>query len=595
MSNCRANFIAAILLLVMFGLALFSILDDSLTFDETAHIAAGFSYLTQKDYRLNPEHPPLIKDIAALPLLFLNLNFPKEHPSWLQENPPQWWDQFNLATQFLYQSGNNPDQILFWSRIPMIFLLIFLGWFLFYWTRKLFDNKVALLTLFLFSFSPTFISHGRLVTTDVGAVLGVVLATYFWLNFLKNPSKRNIIIAALILGISLLFKFSLILLVPFLGIITIVYAWLNKISILKYIGLSILIGVVALIFVIWPIYQYHIWNYPVERQIRDTQFLLDTSSIPKPLIEINKWLSEQPIFRPFSQYLLGLSLAINRSATGHTTYFLGEISAAGWKNYFPVVYSIKEPLAFHILTLIALLYVAWLIRLRQGFDGQVKKPLWQETWQRMRNWIKSHFPEFTMLTFILIYWLTSLTSKLNIGVRHLLPVFPFTILLVSAVIISWLKGPFLKFKYLLLGILILWQIVSVISIYPHFLAYFNELAGGPNRGYIYTVNSNLDWGQDLKRLKKWLDEKGIEEIYLDYFGGGDAKYYLKEKFAPWWGQRDPKELPKGSYLAVSATLLQGGRAKAVKGFDQPSNYYRWLDKYTPLTKIGYSIFIYYID
>jgi len=586
MSNRLTNIIAGILLLIMFCLALFSIKDDTFTFDEIAHIAAGYSYLTQKDYRLNPEHPPLIKDLAAFPLLFLNLNFPKDHSSWVQKENPIWWQQFDFASQFLYYSGNNPDQILLWARIPMILILIFLGWFLFYWTKKLFGNKTALLSLFLFSFSPTFLAHGRLITTDIGATLGVVLSTYFWLKFLKNPTKRNIFFAGIIFGIAMLLKFSLILLVPFFAIITLIYSWLQKGRkyILKYLGLAFLVGIIGMVFIIWPVYQYHIWNYPLERQVRDTQFLLSTTAIPKPLIAINEWMLNYSILRPFSQYLLGLFLALNRSTSGNTTYFLGEISAAGWKNYFPVIYSIKEPLTFHILTLIALLYPAWLI----------KMPFWQNPFQRIKNWIRNHFPEFTMLCFIGIYWVTSLTSNLNIGVRHLLPVFPFTFILVSAGIINLLKAPYLKLKYTFLGILCLWQITSVISVYPHFLAYFNELAGGPDNGYIYAVDSNLDWGQDLKRLKNWLDENNIEKIYVDYFGGGNLEYYLKEKYSPWWGTRNPDEFPKGNYLAVSASLLQGGRGLPVKGFNQPWGYYLWLNNFKPVARIGYSIFVFYI-
>ena len=76
------------------------------------------------------------------------------------------------------------------------------------------------------------------------------------------------------------------------------------------------------------------------------------------------------------------------------------------------------------------------------------------------------------------------------------------------------------------------------------MAYFNEIVGRPDQGYLYTVDSNLDWGQDLKRLVKWTDEKGVDKIYVDYFGGADAKYYLKDKFMPWWGTRNPKELPE---------------------------------------------------
>ena len=387
----------------------------------------------------------------------------------------------------------------------------------------------------------------------------------------------------------MLLKFSLILLVPFFGLITLIYAWLyaerkKSLNILKYIGFSLLVMAIGAIFVIWPVYQYHVANFPPEHQMRDAEFLLGGTAIQKPLVSLDLWLTENPVLRPFGQYLLGLLLAINRSTVGNTTFFLGEISAAGWKTYFPIIYLIKEPLTLHILTVIVLLYLAWLI----------KKPILQETVKRAKEWAKNHFPELAMLIFLAIYWATSLNSKLNIGVRHLLPTFPFTILLVGYGVSLWLKKPFLKIKYAILSILIIWQVFSVVKVYPHFLAYFNELSGGPDKGYLYAVDSNLDWGQDLKRLAKWADDNKVEKIYLDYFGGGNAEYYLKGKFLPWWGKRDKNELPKGSYLAVSANQLQGGRALPVKGYDQASDYYRWLDKYTPIAKIGYSIFVYYI-
>jgi len=579
LDNRLTNIIAACLLIFVFLIAVFSMKEDSATMDEVAHLPAGYSYLTQKDMRLNPEHPPLIKDLSALPLLFIKgINFPSEIKDWKEDVNGQW----GFGYHFLYHSGNPADQMIFWGRLPMILILVLLGFYIFKWAKELFGNKVGLLSLFLFSFSPTFLAHGRLVTTDVGAAAGIFIATYYFLKSLQNPTKKNIIIGGVAFGLAELCKFSVILLVPFFAILAFAW-WLIKSGTwrktLKIFILVMLIGFIL----IWPIYQYHVLNYPSERQVRDSEVFLSAypNFIQKPLL----WAADKPILRPYAHYLSGLLMVFHRASFGHTTYFLGEISNLGWKSYFPIVYLIKEPLPFHILTLIALLYACWLI----------KKPFWQNTFQRVKSWIKSHFPEFAMLTFIGIYWLTSLTSNLNIGVRHLLPAFPFTILLVSAMTINFLKASFLKLKYALLGALILWQVVSVILIYPHFLAYFNELAGGPNNGYIYTVNSNLDWGQDLKRLKKWVDEKNIDKIYVDYFGGGEAKYYLEEKYTPWQGQRDPKEFPRENYLAVSATFLQGGRGEPVPGFNQPYGYYHWLDKYTPITKIGYSIFVYYID
>src|SRR3989344_750446 len=110
LSNRTTLIAAFFLLLAVFLLTTLSIKDDVFTFDETSHVTSGYSYLTQKDMRLNPEHPPLVKDLSAFPLLFLDLNFPKDHPSWIQEKNPVWWQQFEIASQFLYKSGNNPDQ-----------------------------------------------------------------------------------------------------------------------------------------------------------------------------------------------------------------------------------------------------------------------------------------------------------------------------------------------------------------------------------------------------------------------------------------------------------------------------------------------------
>jgi len=611
MRNRTTNIIAIILLMFVFLVCVFSMKDDSLTMDEVAHLPAGFSYLTQKDMRLNPEHPPLIKDLAAIPLLFIKgIKFPSNIKAWKDDVNGQW----DFGFHFMYKIGNPADKMIFWGRIPMILFLVFLGFFIFKWTKELFGNEAALLALTLFSFSPTFLTHGRLVTTDVAAAAGAFIALYYFIGFLKNFTKKNLVLAGLSFGFAQLLKFSMFLLFPTFGILILVWAIVKAenfksflIFLGKYLGAFIVILLISFI-VISLVYLYHVWSYPLERQIRDIQvlhkdrvvpFIGDVlnrlpkfknllgplgdylTNLPKSLI----WLAKNPIFRPFSHYLTGLFLVIQRGLGGNTTFFLGEVSAAGWRNYFPVVYVIKLPLAFHILTTISLIYLAW----------QVKKPFWQNICLRISGWLKKHFAEFAMLCFMVIYWAASLTSPLNIGVRHLLPVFPFTFLLISGQIASWLKSPPFGIKYLIVGVLILWQVISVTSIFPHFLAYFNELIGGPDRGYLYVVDSNLDWGQDLKRLAKWVDKQNIDKIYVNYFGGGDAKYYLKEKFAPWWGTRDPKELPKGSYLAISATLLQGGRGQPVPGFDQPWGYYRWLYQYTPITKIGYSIFVYYID
>lgn len=588
MSNRLTYLIAGALLTVMFVSAFTSYLGDSTTMDELAHIPAGYSYLSQKDFRINPEHPPLVKDFAALPLMRLNLNFPSKDGGYWQGINEQWW----LGYEFLYNSGNDVNQILFWARLPMLFLLIILGLFIFFWTKELGGNGAALLVLTIFSFCPTFLAHGRLVTTDVAAALGVVMSSYFWLKFLKNPSKKNIILAGLIWGIAMLFKFSLILLVPFFAAITLIAVFLRYqglkekvLGLIKYVFYALLIAIIA-VAVIWPVYQFHLLNYPVERQISDTETLLVSSPFPA-FKNICIWMSGNPVFRPLAHYLLGLLMATQRTAAGNTVYFMGMISAAGWWYYFPTVYLLKVPLAFHVLTLIALFWAAY----------SIKEPFWRKPFVRIGFWLRNHFAEFSMMIFILIYWTTSLIGSLNIGVRHILPTFPFTYILICLGIAGFLKTikKQRKIAVALIGVLLIWYVGSSLTTWPAYLSYFNEIIGGSDNGYKYVVDSNYDWGQDLKRLKNWTDEKGIDKIYVDYFGGSDARYYLGEKFIGWQGTKKPSELPKGSYLAISATFLQGGRGNPASGFNDPTGYYLWLNDYQPVTRIGKSIFVYYIE
>ncbi len=577
--------------------------------DELAHLPAGYSYLTQKDMRLNPEHPPLIKDISAIPLLFIpGINFPSEIKSWSQEINSQW----DFGNNFLFHSGNPADQMIFWAHIPMILILILLGFYVFKWAREIFGNKGAILSLILFCFSPTLLAHCRLVTTDVGAATGVFIATYYFVKYLKNNSWKNLILAGVALGIAELLKFSLILLFPAFGILLLVWiavrsSYFKKFAIDFLRALPSFIMVVVVCFaVIWIVYQYHTWNLPSERQSSDTQTILSSFG-SRDIANTVVWMADKPVLRPLAQYFLGVCMILQRASGGNTTFFMGEVSASGWKNYFPVMYIIKEPLSFLILLIIAILYFIWANSWRNSSGVKYLPSLLTNSSElrrgcslsflrkRIKDWILAHFSEFSMLLFVAIYWATSLTSNLNIGVRHLLPVFPFTILLVGGVTSQWLKPPFFQIKRIFVAILIAWQVIGVMAVYPFFLSYYNELAGGPENGYIYAVDSNYDWGQDLKRLVNWAGENNIDKIYVDYFGGADAKYYLKDKWQSWWGTRNPNELPVGSYLAVSATLLQGGRGVPVPGFDSQTGYYNWLSGSgcEPI-RIGYSIFVFHV-
>jgi hypothetical protein len=574
----REKIIVIFLLGVMGVLAVLSMADTSATSDEVPHIVAGYSYLTLQDYRLNPEHPPLIKDLAALPLLFLDLNFPSNDYAWTEYVNGQW----RLGLLFLYEYGNNPDVMLFLSRIPMVIVLISLGLFLFYWTKKLVGSIPALFILALFSFSPTFLAHGRLVTTDVAATFGVVLSTYFFLQFLEKFSVKNSILFGITLAFALLVKFSAVILVPYFLILAIIYLWLQpshqRSLFYKYMLGGCIIGIVV-IFLVGIIYQFHIINYSAEQQIQDSEETLAYYlSIDRDAISYE--IAGNSVLRPYAHYLMGLLRSVGRVQQKSIEYFLGELGLTGWWYYFPIVYLFKVPLAFHVMSLFALF----------GAIFRMQHIPW-------RKWLKNHFIEFSMILFVVLYGVTAVMTSMNMGIRHILPIFPFLYILVVLGLKPYIKTFPVLF---LLG----WYVISSLSVFPHYLAYYNELAGGSKRGYKISVNSNYDWGQDYKRLGHWVKEENIAKIYVDVGTRGEwaAKYYLGDrhiawKGSSWWervyGVRDfPEDFPKGNYLAVSASLLQGGGWVG----DPPwIRDYAWLDEHEPIARVGRSIFVYYID
>ncbi len=571
--------ILVFLLLILCGtVAVLSIREASLTFDEKAHIAAGYSYLVKRDMRVNPEHPPLLKNLSALPLLLLEVNFPEQ--SWESVRPDIWWQQFDFGTELLYRSGNDPHKMIFWARLPMIGILVAGGIYTYLFAKKFWSEKAALLALTMYALSPTLIAHGRLVNTDVGIAAATLISFYYFLGFLENPSRTNTILAGLGLGLAQIVKFTGVFLVPVFALLGIVWvltkgeAWLwTKRFVAVFLVASVLV---------YGVYLFHVWQYPGARQAEDISRIIGSSRFDSHLEQI----CSLKILQPVAQYLTGLGMVLNRGTGGNTTFFLGQMSAQKFPLYFPVLWLLKIPLAFHIITLFALF--SFLLSIEKE---QIKKPV-----HSTLLCIKSNFISFSLFSFILFYWAITLSGNLNIGVRHMLPVIPLTILLVSrGTMIEALKPGARNLKYGALIGLLAWQAFSISKVYPDFIAYYNELAGGPEKGHLYAVDSNLDWGQDLGGLREWATRKEIDQIYIDYFGGGDLQYYFGDKFIPWKCTKDPEEMQRPAYLAVSATQLQGGRAKAVRGFQEPTTCYNWLYNEQLIKKIGYSIFVYYVE
>ncbi len=566
----HANYIAVLMLLVMFGLMLGSSMNDSAIFDEVAHIGAGYTYLKFQDGRLNPEHPPLLKDLAALPLLFLSASWRIKgniaaQPFWTIENVND--RQWAAGNYLLYEAGpadggadNNPDKILFWSRLPMMLLTILFGWILFWWIKKRYGARTGLLTLFFFAVSPTFLAHGRFVTTDVGAAFGFFLGIIFFLRFLEQRDAKSLIRCGVILGLVNLFKFSLVLLLPVYLILGALWIWLNKDSYLKIFGQLIFIGLIALA-VIYSVYIWQVWNYPMDQQIKDAHYILSGYKWPS-LAKLDFWLTEHRATRPFGLYLQGFLMVARRTAGGNTAYFEGEVSSKGWWSYFPTLALTKELLGFYILALFAL-------------------------FTAIKNRVKPDFNSLTAIIFIVFYWISSILNPLNIGIRHVLPTFPFLYFLVAKEL-SEIK------RNLVIAAIMLWMVAEIIFAFPAYLSYYNELGGGLQNGYKIATDSNYDWGQDLKRLKIWKEENRAGKIYLDYFGGGSPRYYLGEppiSFESWWSAKGAP--PASSYFAVSLNSLVGNQAHPIGDIKiKPEDSYPWLRGKIPIARAGSSILIF---
>lgn len=599
----KINLIAYAILAVMFLMMLGSVWNDSAIIDELAHIPAGFGYL-KGDYRLNPEHPPLLKTASAFSAwLFAKPNFPTDTKAWREDVNGQW-DQGAL---FLYESGNNADSLIFWARLPIMLLAVFLGWLIFRWTKKHFGSRTALLTLIFYAFSPTLLTHSRYVTTDLGAAFGFFIGIISFIWFLESPTWKSALLAGLVFGIAQLLKFSLVLLIPLYIFSLLIWILVKpnlhiheRLRLGWQMALKTLVLGLAGLALIWIVYIPHTINYPQERQIRDTTFLLSSYGT-RPVADAVIALSKNEITRPLAQYLLGILMVNQRAQGGNTQYFLGDISASGFKSYFPILYLLKEPLAFHVLTLIALWFAV--------------QKVWQSSTEnkssltaRLRSWTENHFTEFSFLVFIAFYWALSISSPLNIGIRHVLPTFPFIWILVAKGVsgwvslhevanpkswLSWLYNIYQIYiksipRYLAVIGLLVWLVASSVSANPNFMTYYNELAGGERNGYNIAVDSNYDWGQDLKRLSMYAGKNNVEKIYIDYFGGGQVKYYFGDKGENWSSSKGPIK----GWFAVSATFRQSSFGEPSEGFvRKPEDSYEWLKSYEPVARIG-SIFVY---
>ena len=556
--SVRSRFLTISLLLLAFGLGLNSLVGDSPTMDEQNHLARGAAIAFTADPRLSVEHPPLINALSGFMLhLVPAVPLPTDHPSWQREPIEIFWYVF--ADQFLWTYNRHQVSLLiFLGRLPILWLTLLLGTAVYAAAQRLWGGRAGLLALTVLLFDPNILAHGRLITTDLGGTATAFVATMcLWWQWRKptniagtRPWWKGAIWLALPLGLAFASKLLTLLFVFIWSLMALLLPTPRRMGNLLQLWLAGFFSIA----VVWLIFGLE-WG----------PFLF--------LDERLAWLN--PYTGPMPTFWSGIERILLLSGGGRATFLLGQFSDNGFWLYFPIAWLVKTPLPLLVGWPVAAVYF-----LR---DGQTRG--------------RALF----LLLPPLLYFAFSLTSALNIGYRHLLPMLPF-----AAVLIGGLaqrdKGLgtgddtshfslFTSHFSLLLPFLL-----PALLIHPHYLSFFNLTAGGPSHGHTILIDSNIDWGQDLLRLRAWMTENEVDEVKLAWFGTADPAYYgipyqplpgLPRHFDLWWNLPFDPQAPSPGIYAISASNL--GELPLTD-----KHVFAYFRAREPDDRVGYSILIYRI-
>ena len=534
------------LILLFWWLAFDSLTDDSPVMDEQNHLARGAAFLHTGDPRLSVEHPTLVNSLAALPLLTLpDLNLPTDHPSW-QERQPIMTFWYDFGDQFLWRVNQDVVRMVFLGRFSIVCLTLMMALFMHHIAGVMWGNSARFFAFAFTLFDPNILAHGRYITTDLGGTLFMLLATYLvwrmWYHPISQSNYINITIAAVGIACAFAAKLSAVLFIP-LWLLLVFIPYRPRKNILQRLTQLTLAGIGSLPLV-WLLFAFEWGNF----LFVDERFL---------------WLNRYQA--PMPTFWSGIERITLLSGGGRTAFLLQQFSTEGFLSYFPVAFAAKTPL----ITLF-LLTASIIALLRQ--PQMRATTLW-------------------LLTPALGYFSITLLSGLNLGYRHLLPMLPFLYLVIA----GWLgqhKGQMRSIGWVSTAALML----TTLIIHPHYLSYFNQLAGGPSNGHNILIDSNIDWGQDLYRLKEWMRHNEVDEVNLAWFGTAEPTYFavphqqlpgLPYGFPLWWDVPFDVQNPPPGVYAISVTNYWETPLQP----DEKTTY-AWFRQREPDDRVGYSILIY---
>ena len=541
-----------------------SFMRTSATWDEPQHLAAGYAALAARDFRVDPEHPPLVRLWAALPLRWMRRG--ALETSAIDATAPTEWvtrPLFVYSHRVLYVDGDAERQ-LYAARMMILMLGLVLGGLVFFWAREWLGAGPAIAALAAYTLEPNIGAHASLVTTDLGVTCFVFAAVYLLWRLCRHPTRLNASGFVLLFAAAQVTKFSAMLLAPVVIVllgITVVWAGTVRCRTAAWIAVAAAVAAVAAIWFAYDLRYAPSGNAAWLYRFQDDPVVVQR--LPS-LTAIVGWIDRHRLLpNAFSQgFLLGQAKAQSRDA-----FLAGHYSTTGWWYYFPVAFLIKTPSPLVVMSVAGIAVCA----VRRASLGAVN----------------AAFVVVPVAAFTTVAMLT----PLNIGLRHLLPIYPFCILLAAAAVTALSSSR--RGRMTLAAAAALWAL-EFGRTYPHNLAFFNQVVGGPANGHRYLVDSNLDWGQDLKGLQRWMAARAVDQVGLAYFGTADPAYYgirytpLPDTGLFAGGASVAPRLP--GWLAVSATILSGAY-----GDDRSRAFYQPLRDRPPSAAIGYSIHLYWVE
>ncbi len=566
MSRDRAATLLAAAALVFLSLLLVRdhARDDSLSADEPVHILSGWLEVFGRNAIVNIEHPPLAKMLAGIALS--SLPIPPPPPT-----IPMGSDFTDFGHAFLFQGSVSPDAIAAAARAPFRGVLACLLVLLFAaaWSRS--GPDAALFALALVALDPNFVAHAGVVHTDIGAALGFLATVLSWEAARRRPTLLRHALAALALGLALATKFSAILLPPILLLQSLVAARRDphpgRAVSRTLLGLAA-VGIGALLVVVAMYAPLTARMDPNHQRVVIHEMVAGRGA-PKLSAAIE---SVVPFSRPLAHYLGGLASVLRQNVVGGgVNYLFGKSSVHGFPFYFFAAFALKSTIAFLVVTAMTL---AFFLRRPATFSEEARLLLLPPA----------------------VLFLSSVGSAYNIGIRHMLPVYPFLALAGASVFarVARRRGPHERVNPAAAALLVLPLLCGyeLIRIHPHELSYFNPLAGGPENGRKLLSDSNVDWGLDLKRLARELARRGAARPTIVYFGGDDVLYRTGvPDFAA-----EPRVQP--GLVAISAfQLAVGPEFHEYHGAHDVAAALRALNaqiaaRGRPVGRVGYSIYLF---